>query len=333
VFAGERERKMLLGTLVGLGAYLGITAIFESVGPHALVFPHYIIEVDEALAEARADGPFQSSVAEGIANFACGTAATIAFFQWQGWLKRSAAAFVVAVCAFGCFLTLERGVWLAAVVAILVVGLATRSGRRWLVPGVMIGAIALVGALVIFPALEQKASSRANDQLSVWDRENQAIAGANMVEAKPLLGFGWDRYESDSIGYFRQTKDYPLVGYSSSEKPLPLHDIYLSYAVELGLVGAVLWLCVLLWGVGSAIFVRSSAELRPWKMGLLAFAVFFIVVGVFNPDQAPFPTLLLWAWAGVALGSAPLASQAQRVGLASRRRGGIAQPKRAASLG
>src|SRR6202035_4449445 len=30
IFAGRRERDMLLATLVGLGAYLGFTAIFES---------------------------------------------------------------------------------------------------------------------------------------------------------------------------------------------------------------------------------------------------------------------------------------------------------------
>ena len=51
VFAGERERELLLRTLVGLGAYLGAVAIFESLGPHALVFPRYILNVDSAISE------------------------------------------------------------------------------------------------------------------------------------------------------------------------------------------------------------------------------------------------------------------------------------------
>src|ERR1035437_10353899 len=113
VFAGERERNLLLAALVGLGIYLGFTAIFESLGPHSLVFPHYIVHVDEILPEARAGGPFQSSTAEGFATFACATAAVIAFIQWRGLRRRYFAATSVVVCALGCFLTLERGVWFA----------------------------------------------------------------------------------------------------------------------------------------------------------------------------------------------------------------------------
>jgi O-antigen ligase len=313
VFAGERERNMLLVTLVGLGAYLGMTAIFESLGPHALVFPRYIARVDAELAEGHANGPFQNSVAEGIALFGCAVAAMMAFARWHGRNRRLAGA-VAASCVFGCFLTLERGVWIAAVVAIVLTALATRAGRRWLVPGALICVLAIGGALALSPALAGKTSQRASDRLSVWDRQNQTAAGLRMVQAKPLFGFGWNRYTTDSLEYFQLSPNYPLAGYSTTQKVLPLHDVYLSYAVELGLVGVLLWLSALLWGVGEAIFDRAqwAEDLRIWKLGLLALAVFFIVVGVFNPDQAPFPTMLLWVWAGVATGSESLALQAQR---------------------
>jgi putative inorganic carbon (hco3(-)) transporter len=307
VFPGQRERNLLLATLVGLGAYLGFTAIFESLGPHALVFPRYILNVDAELPGERAGGPFQSSVAEGFATFACAVAAVIAFVQWHGQRRRYLAAIVAVACISGCFVTLERGVWIAAVAATLVTGLATRAGRRWLTPGVLACAMAIGGALVVSPALAQKTSHRASDQMSVWDRQNQTSAGLRMVAAKPLLGFGWDRYTTDSLEYFRQTATYPMDGYTLSgtgepERALPLHDTYLSYAVELGLVGALLWLIVLVWGVGGSIFGSGAADLRRWKLGLLAIVVFFLVVGFFDPYQAPFATLLLWVWAGVSLG-------------------------------
>jgi O-antigen ligase len=312
VFAGQRERNMLLVTLVGVGAYLGFTAIFESLGPHILVFPRYILRVDTELPGERAGGPFQSSVAEGFATFSCAVAAVIAFVQWRGQQRRYVAAFVAAVCIFGCFLTLERGVWISAAVGTVIAALATREGRRWLIPGVLACAITIGGALVVSSALAHKTSARVEDQRSVWDRKDQTSAGLQMLEARPLFGFGWNRYESSSLEYFRQTEDYPLVGYSTHEDPVPLHDTYLSYAVELGLIGALLWLVSLLWGVACGVFSRGQADLRLWKLGLMAIAASYLVISLFNPYQSAFTLLLLWVWSGVALGSAPLSVRERR---------------------
>lgn len=326
VFAGRRERNILLATLMGLGAYLGFTAIFASLGAHFLVFPQYIAHVDASTSAGHEYGPFQSSVAEGLATFACAIAAAIAFTQWHGPRKRWIAATVVIVCTFGCFLTLERGVWIAAVVGTVLTALLTRTGRRSIVPGIPACALLVGGLLLLSPALASKTSARANYQLSVWNRENQTTAALRMIQAKPLFGFGWYRYTSDNLPYFRQPRDYPMTGYlasqvsefvgsstNSSSASGVLHDTYLSYAVELGLIGMLLWLAALIWGVGGAIFARGSAELLPWKLGLLAIAVFSLIVYAVNPYPAPFSSLLLWVWAGVALGGASLQAQQQRV--------------------
>ena len=64
IFSGPRERDWLLATLVGIGAYLGFTALFESLGPHLLVFPNYIREVDASRQSAAATGPFSEVVTE-----------------------------------------------------------------------------------------------------------------------------------------------------------------------------------------------------------------------------------------------------------------------------
>lgn len=318
VFSGRRERDLLLVTLVALGGYLGLTAIFESLGPHGLVFPHYITRVDAELPDERAGGPFQSSVVEGFATYACAVAAAIAFAQWSGRRRRCLAALVAASCIFACFVTLERGVWIAAVAGAVVAALATRTGRRWLAPAVLVCALVIGGALALSPALSHKTSIRVNNQTSVWARKNQSAAGLRMVDAKPLFGFGWDRYKSDSLDYFRQPREYPQGGYMLSEgvgsldEPLPLHDTYLAFAVELGLVGALLWLASLLWGIGGAIFKRGPSPLRPWKLGLLALTVFYLVVAFVDPHEQAFSLLLLWIWAGVAFGSVPLSAQVRR---------------------
>jgi O-antigen ligase len=329
IFAGRRERRMLLATLVCVGLYLGLTAIFESLGPHALVFPRYILHVDAATPGERAGGPFQSSLAEGFATFSCAVAALIACVQWRAEGRRRLAVLAgtsVAVSLFGAFVTLERGVWIAAVAGGVCTALASRAGRRWVLPGLVGCALVIGGALALSPSLSRKTSNRASSQISVWDRENQTYAGLRMLAARPLFGFGWERYRSDSFDYFRQGADFPMYGYKPSnavqgEKTLPLHDTYLAYAVELGIVGALLWLAALLWGVGEAICSPADGELRRWKLGLLAIAVFFLVVAVFNPSQAPFSVLLLWLWAGVAKGSPSLSEQARRA--ASRGEAGV----------
>jgi putative inorganic carbon (HCO3(-)) transporter len=310
VFPGKRERNMLLGTLLGVGAYLGFTAIFESLGPHALVFPRYILNVDELLPGERAGGPFQSSVAEGFATFSCAVIAIVAFTQWSGRRHRVIAATVTLVDMFGCFLTLERGVWLGAVAGAVVAAGLTRTGRRLIVPAALTCALVIGGALLVSSGLSHKTSARVEDQRSVWDRENQVAVGLLMLKERPLVGFGWDEYTADDLNYFRQAYTYPMVGYSLSSytslgKLLPLHELYLAYAVELGVVGLLLWLGCILWGIGGAIFCRGPSELRPWKIGLLAETVCFLVICSVNPDQAPFSALLLWTWAGVAMGSVP----------------------------
>jgi putative inorganic carbon (hco3(-)) transporter len=320
-FSRRRDRDLLLVTLVGLGAYLGLTAIFESLGPHSLIFPSYIHQADIASGGAvKAGGPFQSPTAAGFANFACAVAAMIALQQWRNRRARAFAAFVAVVCLFGCFVTLERGVWIAAVAATAAAALATRTGRRWLVPGLALAGLAIAGTLAVSSQLSQQTSARATYEQSVWDRQNQTSTGLRMVAAKPLFGFGFGRYEADSLDYFRQPADYPMSGYFHGvtigvpDAILPIHDTYLSYAVELGLVGALLWLASVAWAVGGGIFSRGPAELRPWKIGLLAITVFFLAVSFVDPHTAPYPMVLLFVWAGVATGQPQTQEQARAAG-------------------
>jgi putative inorganic carbon (hco3(-)) transporter len=312
VFSTPQERNLLLATLVGLGAYLSLTTILEALGPHALVWPHYIVLSDAARPGVlKPGGPFQAPVENGFANFACAVAAAMAYVRWRGRRSGRLALLVSATCLFGCFLTLERGVWVGALTAIVVVALCTRSGRRWLVPGAVIGVLALGAVLTVSPVLSQRTSERANTQQSVWDRKNMTAAGLRMVAAKPLFGFGWDRYEEESLEYFRQSRDYPMTGYTPvqtiglPEVLQPLHNTYLAYAVEIGLIGMLLWLVSIGWAVGGAVFSRGSPDLRAWKLGLLAIFVFYAVVSFVDPHQLPFPVVLLMLWAGVAWGNEP----------------------------
>jgi O-antigen ligase len=348
IFAGERERNWLLATLVGLGGYLGLTAILEVIGPHALVFPHYIDVYDQSRGGGQAGGPFSSVVTEGFACYACAVAAAIAFFRWRSTHWRAVAAAVVLLSLFGSFLSLERGVWIGVVAGSVAAAVATSQGRRLIVPGALAGATILAATLLIVPSLSGNTNTRLNDRLPVWDRLNQTSAALRMVEAHPLVGVGWDNYANRGLDYFRQASGYPMTGFPTSRTVVgdatgrtsvinfggvqgELHDSYLSYAVELGLVGLSLWLAVVAWGLSAGILRKGGPpDLSAWRRGLLAVGVCFLALCFFDPLSQNFTELLLWTWAGVAVANteripAPGARQYRSRGL-SMSGDGAAQP-------
>lgn len=293
-FATERQRSILLGTLVALGAYLGLTALFESIALHALVFPGYINDPTVGIHFGRARGPFVEAVANGMGLFACAAAAAVGLTRWEGWRARYACWAVIALCAAGLLLTLTRSIWLSSVVAAAAAVLAAPRLRGWLIPGALLGAIAVTGALAALPALNQRVDQRSTEESSVWVRKNTNRAAVDMIEARPVAGFGWQTFQVESAPYFRQAANYPAIGVGQG-----VHNVFLSNAAELGIPGAVLWGCGFLLAVGGALIRRVSPALQPWRIALLALAVQWLIVANLTPLPWAFPTLVLWTWAGI----------------------------------
>jgi putative inorganic carbon (HCO3(-)) transporter len=292
-FRTERQRRVLLVTFVALGAYLGLTTLFETVKLDALVFPKYILDPNYGIHADRGRGPFVDAVANGLALYTCAVTSVIAVISWEDRRSRVLAAAVGLLCAVGTFLSLERSVWIGAVLGTGVAMLATRRARRALVPVAAAAAVAIVAALVLIPGLSARVTKRTNDKMTVWDRKNLARAAVNMVEAKPLLGFGWSRFTRDSADYFQQASDYPLTATKAG-----IHNTPLTYAVELGLVGATLWALGLLLGIGGALASRGPPDLAAWRIGLLAiFTTTLFVLNAVPPTT--WPNRSLWLIAGV----------------------------------
>src|SRR6185437_1384096 len=109
---------------------------------------------------------------------------------------------VALLCFTGTLLTLERSVWTGAAIATVLTLLVFARLRPLALPVIATGVVAVVLALLLVPGLSAKVSSRAQQQEPVWDRQNLTVAALNMISARPLLGFGWDRFQSDSGPYF-----------------------------------------------------------------------------------------------------------------------------------
>jgi putative inorganic carbon (hco3(-)) transporter len=294
IFATERQRMALVTTLVVLGAYLGFTALAEALHLDALVFPRYILNPSVGIHADRARGPFVEAVANGMGLFACATAAAVALVRWRDAFARAVALGVMVLCALGIVFTLTRAVWLASAIAPMIALVCSPRTRRWALPAAVIGAVIVVGAFATVPGLSASADSRAQAQRPVWDRLNTDAAALRMIEARPLLGFGWSSFVERGPEYLRQDAAFPLTGAG-----LNVHNVFLSNAVELGLVGGAVWLAAFLGGIGGAALRRVPAAVEPWRLGLIALAVNWVIVASFGPLGYAFPTLLLWAWAGL----------------------------------
>jgi putative inorganic carbon (hco3(-)) transporter len=293
VFDTARAREVLLVALVLLGAYLGFTVLFEMTKVNALVFPRYILNPNYGIHYGKGRGPFVDAVANGFACYVCAVACAIAIYSWSGRRARRIAAVIGIVDLVGAFLSLERSVWIGGVLATLITLALTPRLRRYLVPAAATIVLALAGSLAVSQNLRNIVTGRVNDIGPVWDRENLTVAALNMIEARPLTGFGWNRFQEYSQPYFRQSPNYPLTATTAV-----IHNYALFYAVGLGLPGVTLWAVGVLLGIGGAVLMRGPPELAPWRVGLLAIFVMFIVVSNSVPPTL-FQNLCLWLWAGV----------------------------------
>jgi putative inorganic carbon (hco3(-)) transporter len=294
VYRTARERDVLLMTLVLIGAYLGLTALFETTGPKSLVFPRYISNPAIGIHFGRARGPFVEAVANGLALYVCGVAAAIAWHRWRPSGKGNLAAAAVVLCGMGTIFTLTRSIWIAAAVGTLVTMAAFRPLRRFLLPALGIGAVTAVAVLFLIPGFSSKATERESSQVPVWDRLNTDAAAIRVTEQNPLFGTGWWTFEGEGVNYLRQSESYPLTG-----AHLPVHNVFLARLAELGVVGTALWVIAFGMIIFQGAIRAGPPEMLPWRMGFVAVVVSWLIVALFAPLTYPLSNLLLWLWAGL----------------------------------
>ena len=300
VFAREADRKILLGALTVLGGYLSLTAIVEITGPVWLVFPSYIADPTIVTHLGRARGPMLEAVANGVALFACGTAAAIGAPRWSSRVARELGFIVAVACAVGLVFTLTRSIWLGSAVA-LIVGVVTHpSGRRYFVPIIGASAIGVLALLAIVPGLESSANSRLDEQSPVWDRYNTNAAAIRIMQDKPLFGSGWATFPEVSLPYMWQADDYPLRGAG-----LKVHNVPLQIGSELGLVGLTMWSIALVAAIATGFRAARRAGQYLLASGLLAMMVCWGFAMNLAPLGQAFSSLAPWTLAGLAISYAP----------------------------
>ena len=296
VFRTESDRRALMKAFVLLGIYLGVTAVFELLRLDALVFPRYIMDPDVGILFGRARGPFASSEPDGMVMAASLFISALGFRRLRGaW--RFACALAIPICALGVLLALTRSVWLGTVVGAVAAAMLTPVLRRKL-PLLIGGLVAgLTAVLVAVPALTDLIITRLTTERSVYDRQNTNAAALRIVEAHPIDGIGWVRFTAVNVDWVRQGDTYPVTNVE-----IEVHNVVLSRAAELGLVGAALWVAAVLAGPVLAALRRPlDPELAGWRLVMVGTGIVWGVCIMSSPVPYPLPNALLWLVAGMVL--------------------------------
>jgi putative inorganic carbon (HCO3(-)) transporter len=297
-FRTEEQRRILAAGLVVVGIYLSLISLFEAVHSlNGLVVPKYILNPALGNAPNRSRGPFLEPGANGLAMFNCMAAGAIILARWR--VSRGGRAVVLAMmimCAVGLVLTVTRQVWVGAAVGAGVAMLSNRQLRGWLPFAAVGAAIVVFAALAFVPGLRANANQRANDQGSVYQRLSSDGAALRMFEARPALGFGWGGFAADATPYYRLAATYPTMAIDIA------HNMALSNAAELGLVGVGLWIVIMLMGLVAPTLGRAPPEVEPWRLALIAVAIAWFVQSNLSPLDYAFDNYIVWLWAGIVVG-------------------------------
>ena len=212
----------------------------------------------------------------------------------SSWFQRTVVAVMAAVTSAAVLLAFSRGA-LLGLAAALVLHLVTQPRHLKIV--LVGGLIAMLGALAFIRADRQRyetsvtvkqrvAQENVDTRLVLWH------AAAGLAVDHPVLGVGPGNFSS----YFYESTDSPY----GVENLRVVHDAYLDVAVELGFLGAGLFI-----GFLAVVFRRVSRMTRdelgpPGYASALRTALVVAVVGALTLSEQYFPPL--WLIGGLVTG-------------------------------
>ena len=266
----RRDLTLVLGALV-LGAVVAASfGIVKPPGP----------EVIEARATGTIGDPNELAAAL-LVGLALGAGFTL---SRQGNLAvRAGGAIAVPICALGIFLSLSRG-GLIALAAALLAG-TVLAGRWRAAMAVLLVITASAGVLYFTDVASPRARERVTQANGGSGRSDVWTIGLRMVSAHPIGGVGVGNFQVASSDYVIQPGLIVRADAFFSTAPKITHNTYLQFLTEMGIVGLLLFVGIVLACLRCAL---SAAQL--WSaqgevgMEALARGTLLALVGLLVAD-------------------------------------------------
>src|SRR5215217_6176875 len=268
----------------------------------------YILPVPEG-TDWSGSGRFMPGGA-GPNTYACVLA--IALFVAYFWLLRRHAIIAILlspVFLYGIFATESRTGLIALVatplLALFVPRLAPRLGWR-ILPMYVVGAAAIAVIVLAIPSVGESALERFTtlsqyQSEETWNGRWSLWQGAlDVFTSHPILGVGAGNYAEATLWYSESVIGHTL---QKGEVAGAAHNIILSVASQLGLVGLILWLGILFFlfktalpiaqrgGLGTGIFLglivfMFAGSTQPWEAQKIVYVLFGSVLALLLHDSA-----------------------------------------------
>jgi len=189
------------------------------------------------------------------------------FLSCKRWLGRAVLLFAMSVTALALFFTMSRGAVVALVTALCVYLYRLRIGKRLVVPIAVLGLVLSFVPSVFFVRFQEAAATRGAGRLDIWK------VGLTALTHYGLVGAGLDNFP---LAYTKYAGDAShFKGFFRDP-----HNVYLSVAVETGVLGLILFVGAIGIQLRSARRVKHgvspqnlllATEAATW--GLLAFGL------------------------------------------------------------
>ncbi len=258
----ERRLKLVYLFLTGFGVYLAITALAEVTGQWWAVFPRYISDPTIGAHFGRARGPALQAQSLGLYLGVCLVAAW-ALLHKSGRGGLALLAVIGALLLAAMFATQTRCVWLGAalVVSIVLWHWLRGAWRPLAFTGMALTGVVLVATGHInLVEMNRAGESKAMTKDSVNHRKMYAHVSWQMFQDHPLVGCGAGQF-AKTANYYLTDPDFSLE--LRKIRDMPHHNTLLCFLVETGVVGASLYVAVLVgWVLAAWRLVKNGKA--PW---------------------------------------------------------------------
>jgi O-antigen ligase len=288
-FSAPRQRDHLL--LLAAALFMGISQ--SIIGLLSWFMPEVLPSQWLAFyGEARTTGSlFDGSLYSSVLMF-CVVLLFQAAMTRKAGLFRPVLLGACGLCSLCAFLSFERGAWLG--MAFVFIGLWSLFPKPMLWMTIILLIIAVFLGTTVLSRQMAWASSRMEDKGTVYDRIIIYDAMFQMIQQRPLFGWGYENLDHHASKFYRRVGDAPLRDYITS------HNTYLTILTELGFIGFPFYLFPIIWWAAFAIralpqMPKDGLWSRTLLVALCLAALDHITVSNFM-DMRYFPTGLTLFW-------------------------------------
>ena len=262
---------------LAVGAYLAINGVFERWGPHALVWPKYILDPSVGIQFYRTRGSFASSEALGQALTLCFLFYAVYASRVKG-IKLYWAYLIILVTSAVIYATNQRSAWVSFGLCLVLLAITKTEMKRVARSLVAVALLAFLGGVgTHFSFWNTTLFSRR--QNTVDYRKVNNLINLEMAKANPIFGVGFGNFRSAWPKYFRSIPGSEIRDLDDGN-----HNTFTGLFAEVGLVGLLPYLMIFyyMFRVGLRVYSKGEGFEREFSLVFLLVVIIYIFGGNFS---------------------------------------------------